>query len=141
MVDRWLVETDLSDEWDFYTRANVGEVFPDPVAPLSFSYFQHTGGLGGSELGFRNAYYRIGAMERGELPEDQCVFLGVTGGYCYLNASALRMLGHRAPGMTAQDIDDAFFGDAPGCPRVRRQAGLRPSGPHREDRRRRSTGC
>jgi rifampicin phosphotransferase len=116
MVDRWLVETDLSDEWNFYTRANVGEVFPDPVAPLSFSYFQHSGGLGGSELGFRNAYYRIGAMEPGELPEDQCVFLGVTGGYCYLNASALRMLGHRAPGMTAQDIDDAFFGDAPGVP-------------------------
>ena len=116
MVDKWLVETDLSDEWNFYTRANVGEVFPDPVAPLSFSYFQHSAGLGGSELGFRNAYYRIGAMERGELPEDQCVFLGVTGGYCYLNASALRMLGHRAPGMTAKDIDDAFFGDAPGVP-------------------------
>ncbi len=109
MVDRWLVETDLSDEWNFYTRANVGEVFPDPVAPLSFSYFQHAAGLGGSELGFRNAYYRIGAMERGELPEDQCVFIGVTGGYCYLNASALRMLGHRAPGMTAQDIDDVVL--------------------------------
>ena len=55
-------------------------------------------------------------MERGELPEDQCVFLGVTGGYCYLNASALRMLGHRAPGMTAADIDASFFGDAPGVP-------------------------
>ena len=35
MVDKWLVETDLSDEWNFYTRANVGEVFPDPVAPLA----------------------------------------------------------------------------------------------------------
>jgi pyruvate,water dikinase len=116
MVDRWLVETDLSDEWNFYTRANVGEVFPDPVAPLSFAYFQHSGGLGGSEMGFRNAYYRIGALEPGELPEGECVFIGVTGGYCYLNASALRMLGHRAPGMTTQDIDDAFFGDAPGVP-------------------------
>ena len=41
MVDKWLVETDLSEEWDFYTRANVGEVFPDPVSPLSFFYFQH----------------------------------------------------------------------------------------------------
>ena len=41
MVDKWLVETDLSEEWNFYTRANVGEVFPDPVAPLSFFYFQH----------------------------------------------------------------------------------------------------
>lgn len=116
MVDKWLVETDLSAEWDFYTRANIGEVFPDPVAPLSFSYFQHSGVLGGSELGFRNAYYRIGVMTPDELPDDQCVFLGVTGGYGYLNASALRMLGHRAPGMTAKDIDDSFFGDAPGVP-------------------------
>jgi hypothetical protein len=41
MVDKWLVETDLSEEFDFYTRANIGEVFPDPVAPFSFSYFQN----------------------------------------------------------------------------------------------------
>ncbi len=116
MVDKWLVETDLNDEWDFYTRANIGEVFPDPVAPLSFQYFQHEGGLGGSEMGFRNAYDRIGAVTPDELPDDHCVFLGVTGGYAYLNASALRMLGHRAPGMTANDIDDSFFGDAPGVP-------------------------
>ena len=102
MVDTWLVETDLNEEWDFYTRANIGEVFPDPVAPLSFFYFQHEGGLGGSEMGFRNAYYRIGVMTPDELPDDQCVFLGVTGGYGYLNASALRMLGHRAPDMTAE---------------------------------------
>ncbi|MDA3038192.1 MAG: hypothetical protein O3C27_01460 [Actinomycetota bacterium] len=80
MVDKWMVETDLSVEFDFYTRANVGEVFPDPVAPVSFSYFQNENGLGGSEIGFREAYYRIGVMDRTELPADQCVFLGVTNG-------------------------------------------------------------
>ncbi len=116
MVDKWLVETDLSEEFDFYTRANVGEVFPDPVAPFSFGYFENENGLGGSEMGFRRAYYKIGVMTPDELPDDECVFLGVVNGYCYLNASALRMLGHRAPGMTAADIDDAFFGDAPGVP-------------------------
>ena len=116
MVDKWLVETDLSEEFDFYTRANIGEVFPDPVSPFSFSYFQNENGLGGAEMGFRNAYYRIGVMTPEELPTDQCVFLGVTGGYGYLNATALRMLGHRAPGMTADDIDSSFFGDAPGVP-------------------------
>jgi len=116
MVDKWLVETALSEEFDFYTRANIGEVFPDPVAPFSFSYFKNENGLGGSEMGFRNAYYRIGVMEPSELPDDECVFLGVTGGYGYLNATALRMLGHRAPGMTSQDIDSSFFGDAPGVP-------------------------
>ncbi len=116
MVDSWLVETDLSEEFDFYTRANVGEVFPDPVAPLSFFYFENVEGLGGAEMGFRRAYYKIGVMTPDELPDDECVFLGVVNGYCYLNASALRMLGHRAPGMTAADIDAAFFGDAPGVP-------------------------
>jgi phosphohistidine swiveling domain-containing protein len=116
MADRWLVETDLSEKWDFYTRANVGEVFPDPVAPLSFSYMQTGNVLGPSERGFQRAYIRFGSHAPEEFPEDQCTFLGVTGGYCYLNASAMRLLGHRAPGMTAADIDYAFFGDAPGVP-------------------------
>ena len=51
MVDRWVVETDLS-EWDFYTCANVGEVFPDPVSPLTFFYFQNEGGLGAASSAF-----------------------------------------------------------------------------------------
>ena len=117
MVDKWIVETALSEEHPFYTRANVGEVFPDPVVPLTFSFgFQDGSKLGGSEVGFRRAYARIGVMEESEFPPDECLFLGVAGGYAYLNASALRMLGHRAPGMTYKDIDDAFFGDAPGVP-------------------------
>lgn len=117
MVDKWMVETALSDGYPFYTRANVGEVFPDPVVPMTFAFaFQDGERLGGSEMGFRKAYERIGVMEASEFPDDECLFLGVAGGYAYLNASALRMLGHRAPGMTYSDIDDAFFGDAPGVP-------------------------
>lgn len=116
-MERWMVETELSERFPFYTRANIGEVFPDPVAPLTFSFgFHGPDGLGGAELGFRDAYHRIGVMEPSELPDDANVFLGVTGGYAYLNASALRLLGHRAPGMSAKDIDDSFFGDAPGVP-------------------------
>ncbi len=116
-VEEWMVETALSERFPFYTRANVGEVFPDPVVPLTFSFgFQNEDSLGGSELGFRKAYERIGVMEASEFPDDECLFLGVVGGYAYLNASALRMLGHRAPGMSYKDIDDAFFGDAPGVP-------------------------
>lgn len=116
MVDNWLVETEPHERLSFYTRANIGEVFPDPVAPLSFNWFETADGIGGAEWGFRDAYYRIGVMTPDELPPDRAVFLGVTNGYGYLNASALRLLGHRAPGMTYQDIDDAFFGDAPGVP-------------------------
>lgn len=116
MVDRWLVETTPHEKFSFYTRANIGEVFPDPVAPMSFEWFEHEGGLGDAEIGFREAYYRIGVFTPDEFPPDRAVFLGVSNGYAYLNAHALRMLGYRAPGMTASDIDATFFGDAPGVP-------------------------
>ncbi|MCC6436230.1 MAG: phosphoenolpyruvate-utilizing protein [Acidimicrobiales bacterium] len=117
MVDRWIVESTLSEVWDFYTRANVGEVFPDPVAPLTSSFAFMTGdGLGGAELGFRDAFVRMGAFEHEELPPKDMLFLGVAGGYCYLNASAMRLFGHRAPGMTAADIDLSFFGGTSGVP-------------------------
>ena len=116
MTEPWIVSTTPHEKFNFYTRANVGEVFPDPVSPLSFEWFETNGTIGGSEIGFREAYYRIGVMTPDELPPDEAVFLGVSNGYAYLNASALRMLGHRAPGMTYKDIDDAFFGEAPGVP-------------------------
>lgn len=117
MVERWIVETQPSETFDFYTRANVGEVFPDPVAPLTFSFgFQSEQGLGGAELGFRDAYVQIGAFDETEFPPNEAFFLNVFGGYCYLNAAAMRLLGHRAPGMTAADIDASFFGAAPGVP-------------------------
>jgi pyruvate,water dikinase len=116
MTKPWIVSTTPHEKFNFYTRANVGEVFPDPVSPLSFEWFEGPDGIGGSEIGFREAYYRIGVMTPDELPPDRAVFLGVTNGYAYLNASALRLLGHRAPGMTYKDIDDSFFGDAPGVP-------------------------
>jgi phosphohistidine swiveling domain-containing protein len=116
MTEPWIVSTTPHEKHNFYTRANIGEVFPDPVAPLSFSWFETDDSIGGSEIGFREAFYRIGVMTPDELPPDRAVFLGVSNGYAYLNASALRMFGHRAPGMTYKDIDDAFFGEAPGVP-------------------------
>ena len=117
MVERWIVESKPSEVFDFYTRANIGEVFPAPVVPLSFSFgFMNDAGLGAAEMGFQDAYIRMGAFDADEFPPNEMVFLGVNGGYAYLNASALRILGHRAPGMTAADIDAAFFGEALGVP-------------------------
>lgn len=117
MVDRWIVETQPSENFDFYTRANVGEVFPDPVAPMSFSFaFQSEYGLGGAEMGFRDAFVKMGVVEESELPPNDPLFLNVFGGYCYLNASVMRLLGHRGPGMSVADIDSSFFGSAPGVP-------------------------
>ena len=94
----YFVGTRTSERYPLWTRANVGEVFPDPVAMGTFDLaFQNEDGLGVAELGFRDAYIRIGAFTEEELDPDNPVFLGVFGGYAYLNASLSRIFGERAP--------------------------------------------
>lgn len=107
----YVTDTDLSDRFPIYTRANVGEVFPDPVTPLTSDT-----GLWLAELGWRDAWARIGAFEADEFPPDRYCQLGVQGGYCYLNASLIRLFGERAPGLSWQAIDEQFFGAQPGIP-------------------------
>ena len=117
MPEEYFASTKTSDRYPIWTRANVGEVFPDPVALSTFDFaFQNEDGIQISELGFRDAYIRIGAFNESEFDPDNPVFLGVFGGYTYLNASLMRIFGERAPGLSAQDIDEAFFGVQPGIP-------------------------
>ena len=112
MADRYYVtDTDLSARFPIYTRANVGEVFPDPVTPLTSDTT-----LWLAELGWRDAWVRMGAFDPDEFPADQFCQLGVQGGYCYLNASLIRLFAERAPGLTWRDMDAQFFGAMPGIP-------------------------
>ena len=111
-ADRYYVtDTDLSGRFPIYTRANVGEVFPDPVTPLTSGT-----GLWRAERGWRTAWERMGAFELSEFPAEEFCQLGVVGGYCYLNASLIRLFGERAPGLSWQDMDAQFFGAQPGIP-------------------------
>ena len=115
-------DTKLSTRFPVYTRANVGEVFPDPVAPLTRDSY-----LWESEIGWRNAYIRMGAFEAHEFPDDRYAILGVAGGYCYLNASVMRLFGERAPGLSWRVMDEQFFGAQPGIPDyVQRDGDVRP---------------
>ncbi len=107
----YVTDTDLSERFPIYTRANVGEVFPDPVTPLTSD-----SALWLAELGWRDGWVRMGAFEADEFPADQFAQLGVVGGYCYLNASIIRLFGERAPGMSWRDMDAQFFGAQPGIP-------------------------
>ncbi|MEO7371808.1 MAG: PEP-utilizing enzyme [Ilumatobacteraceae bacterium] len=112
MSERYYVtDTALSDRFPIYTRANVGEVFPDPVTPLTSDT-----ALFISELGWRDAWERMGAFDPAEFPPDEFCQLGVLGGYCYLNASLIRLFGERAPGLSWQMMDEQFFGTQPGIP-------------------------
>ena len=66
MTERYYVtDSDLSEQYTLYTRANVGEVFPDPVTPLTSST-----GLYQAELGWRDAWGRMGAFTHEEFPQD-----------------------------------------------------------------------
>ncbi len=116
--ERWVADSTLSARHPIYTRANVGEVFPDPVTPLTFD-----SGLWLAELGWRDAWARMGAFDLDEFAEDEYVQLGVVGGYCYLNASLIRLFGERAPGLSWQVMDEQFFGAQPGIPPYEAQAG------------------
>jgi len=111
-LEPWIVGSRPSKRYPLWTRANVGEVFPDPVAPLTFTAFmeEHTEGA------WRDALARMGAFTHDEFAPGEMETLGVFGGYCYLNASVTRILGERAPGLTAQMMDDLFFGAQPGIP-------------------------
>ena len=116
--ERWVADSSLSTRFPIYTRANVGEVFPDPVTPLTFD-----SGLWLAELGWRDAWVRMGAFEADEFPADDYAQLGVVGGYCYLNASLIRLFGERAPGLSWQLIDEQFFGAQPGIPPYHEEPG------------------
>ena len=107
----YVTDTDLSERFPIYTRANVGEVFPDPVTPLTSDT-----ALFESEIGWRDAWARMGAFDLDEFPDATFCQLGVQGGYCYLNASLIRLFGERAPGLSWQAMDEQFFGAQPGIP-------------------------
>jgi pyruvate,water dikinase len=114
----YVTDTSLSERFPIYTRANVGEVFPDPVTPLTSDTT-----LWFAELGWRDAWVRMGAFEMVEFPADEYCQLGVQGGYCYLNASLIRLFGERAPGLSWQTMDEQFFGAQPGIPPYEEMAG------------------
>ena len=117
MAEQYFLGTETSERFPLWTRANVGEVFPDPVAMSSFDFaFLNADGIRMAELGWRDAYVRLGAFSEDEFDPDRPVILGVFGGYAYLNASVMRIFGERAPGLSAADIDAQFFGVQPGIP-------------------------
>jgi len=111
-LEPWVVASNPSQRYPLWTRANVGEVFPDPVAPLTFTLLMEVE----TEGAWRDALVKMGAFTHDEFAPGEMETLGVFGGYCYLNASVTRILGERGPGLTAQAMDDLFFGAQPGIP-------------------------
>ncbi|MFV0526060.1 MAG: PEP-utilizing enzyme, partial [Acidimicrobiales bacterium] len=104
----WDTDNPPSRKWPLYTRGNVGEVFPEVVLPLTWGLYGQA-----AEDGWRHAFETFGLLVPGDMaPDEDMVILSVFGGYCYINASFVRLLGVRAPGGTVEAIDQQFFGES-----------------------------
>lgn len=109
---RWPVDNEPSSQFPIFTRANIGEVFPEVVKPFSWTLW----GIPHSEPGWRQALVNLGAFDLEEFTPNRMEMLSVFGGYGYLNVSASRIFGARAPGLSPEAIDASFFGEQPDVP-------------------------
>ena len=108
----WLVDNEPSKKYPIYTRGNVGEVFPEAVAPLTWTW----GAVKVAEPAWRDAFARFGVFDHDEYDPDNIEILGCFGGYAYLNVSLSRVLAVRTPGLTPELMDQAFFGESDAPP-------------------------
>ncbi|MFV0522948.1 MAG: PEP-utilizing enzyme [Acidimicrobiales bacterium] len=118
MADDWIPNDPTSKRFRLWSRANAGEVFPDPMTPLTAS----VGFLHNLEPGWRAAYLETRMFDEDSfdatIPHNP---VGVFNGFCYINMSLARIFGVRL-GVGAQMIDDAYFGDMPGIPSYESEA-------------------
>ena len=109
--NRWIADSVPSERFPFYARANVGEIAPTPMSPLSWKLVWEKGTV----LGYARGHVRWGCFDPDELQGNNTQF-AYFGGYLYINWSMIRIQGERSPGMSAQLMDDAFFGAHPDIP-------------------------
>ena len=111
-VDRWIDDNVYSPARGFWTRANVGEVLPDPPSPLGWDLVFE----GGTILGWRDCMVnRLGILDE-EVDRIRPEVMGVFGGYAYLGITILRVWAVRTPGFTPEALDAAYFAGHPGIP-------------------------
>jgi len=105
MTVGWFMDDEPSPTFPIYTRGNVGEVFPDPVSPLTADHTWH----GAGDVGMRDFMSRF-TIDLDEIDDGHKVMFEIFGGYMYLNLSIARLMGARSSGMTPEMVDMGFFG-------------------------------
>jgi rifampicin phosphotransferase len=111
LPDRWLADWERSERMPIYTRANAGEVLPDPASPLGWTLVFEKGLLPGWLRGLVD----FGIYREGELPMDRPPVAGLFGGYFYINLSHCRVVAIRM-GLTVEAFDAALLGNATAAP-------------------------
>ena len=112
-MTEWPINDKVSTVFPLYSRANVGEIFPDPISPLNASAgFQHN-----LEPGWRDAFVACRVWDHDLYDaETEMNILPAFGSYLYINMSLMRLFGVRVPGMSPEAVDLQYFGDMPGIP-------------------------
>ena len=108
---RWISDNVFDTTYPLWTRANVGEVLPEPPSPLGWDLVFEEGTI----LGWRDCMIRLG-IEEHEIDAIRPEVIGVFGGYAYLGATLLRVWAERTPGFSAEMLDDAYFAGHPDVP-------------------------
>jgi pyruvate,water dikinase len=112
VADRWLTDWEPSQKFPVYTRANAGEVLPDPASPLAWTLVWEPGVV----EGWADANVSAGTLNRDEFEKSPPEVVGLFGGYLYINGSMARLFGVRGPGLTPEMIDFVYFGEHPDVP-------------------------
>jgi rifampicin phosphotransferase len=112
MVDSWIVDWTRDERLPYYTRANAGEVLPDPASPLGWSLVFEEGLLPGWYRGF--VEFGIYGPDEFNTP-PKIPMVGIFGGYFYLNLSHMRLLGLRL-GADLDKFDADLLGSHPDTP-------------------------
>ncbi|MEE2682915.1 MAG: PEP-utilizing enzyme [Actinomycetota bacterium] len=111
MTVGWFIDDTPSKSFPIYTRGNVGEVFPDPVSPLTADHTWH----GAGDVGIRDFMSRF-TIDLDEIDPGNKLMFEIFGGYMYLNLSVARLMGARSSGMTPEMVDMGFFGSSSALP-------------------------
>ena len=112
-MNDWILNDTPSKVFPLYSRANVGEVFPDPITPLNAT----AGFLANLEPGWRDAYVACQVWDH-DLYDEHVEHnpIACFGGYLFINMSLMRLFGVRVPGFSPEAVDLQYFGDMPGIP-------------------------
>ena len=110
---RWIEDNRYDPKYGFWSRANVGEVLPDPPSPLGWDL---TFDNGGCALGWRDCMVKRLGMSEDEVHPTRPEVFGVFGGYAYLGITLIRVWAERTPGFSADAVDAAYFAGHPGIP-------------------------
>ncbi len=119
VLETWMQNDPASKRYTLTSRANVGEVFPDPITPLNAT----VGFLHNLEPGWRDAFVKCGVWDHSiydtSVPHNPLINFN---GYLYLNMSLMRLFGVRVPGFSPAAVDLQYFGDMPGIPSYESEA-------------------